>query len=214
MKVLITAGGTREPIDSVRSITNASTGATGAAIADAFARLGHSVLYLHSIGAVRPTQPCECMTFDTFEEFADLLEGAVRGFDPDLIVQAAAVSDYRVADRATHKLETQGDLTLRLSANPKLIDHLRAWSPRPTEVRIIGFKLVDGLDSASAEARARDTLKRAQVDAVVLNDKATFAWGQDHRFECVLARTSHVQSFAGRQALAQGLAILDWSTRI
>ena len=98
MRVLITSGGTREPIDGVRSITNFSSGTTGAALADAFADAGWDVTLLRARDARRPNRT-DRITEATFATVAELdaachdLLGAQRY---DAVVHAAAVSDFVV----------------------------------------------------------------------------------------------------------------------
>ena len=73
MKVLITAGATREPIDEVRFLSNVSTGATGAALAENFARRGHEVTLLRGAGAVAPAAISDLQTFSSAEDLRGCL---------------------------------------------------------------------------------------------------------------------------------------------
>ncbi|MDR3091063.1 MAG: hypothetical protein LBU36_02525 [Clostridiales bacterium] len=95
MNALVTSGGTIEPIDSVRGITNFSTGALGALIAENLTALGCSVLYVAPKTAAAPKQPCETLTVTD----AASVEAAIKARAPrmDIIIHAMAVSDYRVA---------------------------------------------------------------------------------------------------------------------
>lgn len=166
MRVLVTAGGTREPIDDVRVIANASTGRLGARIADAAAAAGHDVLLLHGVLAARPVSPqVRREAFDTSDELARLLERHVP--EVDAVVHAAAVSDY-VPVRAPGKLSSDlPELVLRLVRAPKLVDGLRTLRPGAL---LIGFKLTSGLDEAGMLAAAQALAARARLDAVVVND--------------------------------------------
>jgi len=183
MKVLITAGGTREPIDRVRSITNTSTGATGVALAAALAKLGHEIELLRSANAVIPPADLlkdvppasgtpEIGGYAPFTTTADLearLRKRLARGDIDVVIMAAAVADFRPAEPVFRKINSDTEeLTLRLIRVPKLLPQLRAMSPRP--LRVIGFKLtVDASDAERLAAVAAQSQSSA-VDAVVHND--------------------------------------------
>jgi phosphopantothenoylcysteine synthetase/decarboxylase len=189
MKVLITAGGTEEPIDGVRRLTNLSTGATGAALARHFATRGAEVLLLHAARAAVGDQACERELFTTFAELEAALRRllATRAFD--VVVHAAAVGDWAIAaveldgaardHRARGKLEGGHDLVLRLRPNPKLIDSLRTWSANPA-LTVVGFKLTDEPDPEARPEKARALLARGAADLVVHNDLSEIA-GSRHR---------------------------------
>lgn len=96
-KIVVTAGGTREPLDRVRVISNCSTGAMGAAIVDAFAGNGFEVVWIHGSGSIPPRAACAEIAVDTVAS----VEAALRNVcaDPAVkaVVHAMAVSDYRSA---------------------------------------------------------------------------------------------------------------------
>jgi len=171
VKLLITAGGTREPIDRVRAITNTSTGTTGVALAAALTSLGHSVELLRSAHSVAPllSPSIATQTFtDTASLEALLRERLGRG-DIDAVLMAAAVADFRPAEPLLGKIDSDADtLTLRLVRVPKLLPQLRGMSPRP--LRIIGFKLTVGANDAERLDAIATQFKNGTVDAVVHND--------------------------------------------
>jgi phosphopantothenoylcysteine decarboxylase/phosphopantothenate--cysteine ligase len=177
-RILVTAGGTREPIDSVRYIGNMSTGGTAAKLCDVLTRAGHQVLWLGAESAQRPSIPCEQVTYVSFKDLQSRLQERLSSQHWDAVIHAAAVSDYSVAAieqgetvlaAGQAKLASNAAMTLKLQPNPKLLDALRGWS-KNAAVRIIGFKLTDTPDARKrAEAVAR-LFERAGVDAVVHND--------------------------------------------
>jgi len=181
MNVLITAGGTREPIDRVRAITNTSTGATGTALATAISAFGHSVELLRSAHAVA-APPNLALASQTFTDTASLeaqLRGRLARGDIDAVLMAAAVADYRPAEPAQRKIDSEADeRTLRLIRVPKLLPQLRAMSPRP--LRIIGFKLTVGASNAERLAAVATQFETAHVDAVVHNDLSGIETAQAH----------------------------------
>jgi len=174
MRWVVTAGGTREPIDAVRVIANVSTGRLGAAVADAARAAGHEVMLLHADDAVTAATDIRRETFVTTADLQRLL--AEHAPAADVIVHAAAVADY-LPGELPGKLDSERDeLVLRLARAPKLIDALRGQCPHGM---LVGFKLTAGEDEAGRLAQARAQLERADLDAVVANDVSRIGWG-DH----------------------------------
>ena len=179
MKILITAGGTEEPVDGVRRLTNSSTGATGGMIARIFAEKGADVLLLHAERASLDSIGVEHDTFVTFADLENALRSHLGEVDWDAIIHLAAVSDYSVASidvdgrSVAHgnqgKIGSGHEVVIRLSPNPKLIDSLKTWS-RNKSIRVIGFKLTNEPDPALRTTRVRALLDRSAVDIVVHND--------------------------------------------
>ena len=180
LSVLITSGGTREPIDGVRSITNSSSGRTGSAIADAFSRRGHQVTFLGSKFSVQPSEPTEAsLAFESFSDLEAALTNQLKENKFDAVVHAAAVSDYRVAEIQTShgtatvngigKIESSDELTLKLVRTPKLIDQLRSIA-RNKKIAIVAFKLTNTLDNTAREKAVEKLQHQAAPDILVHND--------------------------------------------
>jgi len=174
MRVVVTAGGTRERIDDVRVIANLSTGRLGARIASLARASGHDVTLLRGAHSERPSGDVSCEAFDTSEELAALLRRHVPG--ADAVFHAAAVADY-LPESASGKLSSDMDeLVLRMRRAPKLIDGLRELAP---DALLVGFKLTSGLDEAGQLDVASRLRERARLDLVVVND-AGRTGEQDH----------------------------------
>lgn len=134
--VLITAGGTREPIDAVRFIGNASSGKMGAALAQAALDLGASVDVICGPGAVPMPAAAKCVAITTTN---DLLEKArLMAVDADIVVMAAAPADYRVVQplMGKHK-KSDGPPVLELIENPDVLRSL--VSDRRDGQLVVGF---------------------------------------------------------------------------
>lgn len=172
MKVLFTAGATREPIDAVRFVSNVSTGATGTALAGALAAAGHEVTYLHGEGACRPVaENVTCGVFGSTEHLAERLRAALAAHRFDAVVQAAAVADYRPETAHHGKLSSYADeVTLRLVPTPKLLPTIKSWADYP--LRVLGFKLTHGADQAARALAVGRIFAAGGVDAVIHNDLA------------------------------------------
>jgi len=181
MHILVTAGGTREPIDTVRYIGNLSSGRTASRLADELTAAGHRVTWLGAEDAIEPGLPCQMVRFSSYADLAAQLQTMLAATDFDVVVHAAAVSDFSVAavltpegdplDSGRGKLSSGSDLLLRLKPNPKLLDRLRDWSNNP-HVRVIGFKLTDTADLQERLEAVKKQFDASGVDAVVHNDLA------------------------------------------
>jgi phosphopantothenoylcysteine decarboxylase/phosphopantothenate--cysteine ligase len=162
-RVLVTAGGTREPLDPVRFLGNRSSGRMGVALADAALLRGAEVTTLLCNTAVRPSGG----TIVETPTAADLeREALARAGEADVVLMAAAVADYRPAEAADTKHARQGDWSLELVPTTDVLAAIGA-ARRPGQV-LVGFaaETGDGLD------RARAKRERKGVDLIVLNDVA------------------------------------------
>lgn len=189
-QILITAGGTREPIDSVRFIGNVSSGRTAAVLADDLCRTGHDVTWLGANDAVQPDLVAQMERYDSFADLKQQLQSLLGATSFDVVIHAAAVGDFSVAGIETGcgngkeetggKLSSGSNLVLRLKPNPKLLDRLKQWSVNPA-IRVIGFKLTDTMDAPQRLAAIQKQLDNPGVDAVVHNDLSDIS-ETDHLF--------------------------------
>ncbi|MEL7087236.1 MAG: phosphopantothenoylcysteine decarboxylase [Planctomycetota bacterium] len=168
MKVLITAGPTREPIDDVRFISNRSSGQIGLALADAADAAGHEVTLL--LGpVVAPATLADRITVRRFTTTADLEKLLTACFpNCDLLIMAAAVADYRVAKAIAGKTERQKALKIELEGTPDLVAGV-AQTKRDDQ-KIVAFALEE---PHQLEDRAVAKMKRKGVDAIVANPLVT-----------------------------------------
>ncbi len=180
LRVLVTSGGTAEPIDGVRVLSNTSTGRTGACIADLLAARGHDVLHLRARGSAAASAAGREETFSSFSDLDGALERILRAERFDAVIHAAAVSDYSVEAvevdgevRAPSfgKLESGAAPVLRLRPNPKLVDSLRARS-LSGDVRVVAFKLTQGADREGVRRAVAALFEHSGADIVVHNDLA------------------------------------------
>lgn len=206
LKILVTAGGTRMPLDAVRSIVNSSTGRTGADLAADLAALGHAVTLLTAVDAPHAEDLERLERYDDFDSFERSLRGLLAVETYDLLVQAAAVSDWRPmlspdGGALTGKLDAEGDtLTLRFARTPKLIASARAWSRNPA-LRIVAFKLTAGADDAERRRKVAQVLANDGVAAVVANDLRTWP-----RWEFWTDAERPPEVFDGREGIGGRLA--------
>jgi len=161
-RVVVTAGPTREAFDPIRFVSNASTGSTGIAIAHEAARRGANVTLLLGPTLLEPPAGVTTHRFTTAHELLDLaLAHSARA---DIVIAAAAVSDWRPESRADEKLKkTDEDLTVRMVRNP---DVLASIAKRHDDALLIGF----AAETSDHERNAREKLERKGLDAIVVND--------------------------------------------
>jgi phosphopantothenoylcysteine decarboxylase/phosphopantothenate--cysteine ligase len=162
-QVLVSAGGTREPLDAVRFLGNRSSGRMGVALADESRKRGADVTLLAANLSVPPPRGVEVVETPTA---AALLEAALARHDSDLVLMAAAVADYRPAESVDAK-RPKDDRTWRLELEPTA-DVLQSLGRRRTNGQVlVGFAAETG---PGGLARAREKLSRKGVDLVVYND--------------------------------------------
>jgi phosphopantothenoylcysteine decarboxylase/phosphopantothenate--cysteine ligase len=181
LKILITAGGTKENIDGIRYLSNLSTGKTGAAIAEYFSLHNHDVTLLHAIDSAVPQNNCEIITYFSFSELDDKLKLFLGKYKYDAVIHLAAVGDYSVDTLETNgelislplskKLDSENKLiTLHLKRNKKIISRLKSYS-KNKNILVVGFKLTNTLDLDQRSKSVQKLLKESGCSYVVQNDR-------------------------------------------
>jgi phosphopantothenoylcysteine decarboxylase / phosphopantothenate---cysteine ligase len=164
-RVLVSAGGTREPLDAVRFLGNRSSGRMGVALAEEARKRGASVTLLAANLAVPPPRGIEVVETPTA---AAMLEEVLARADADLVLMAAAVADYRPAEPAGEK-RPKDERAWQVTLEPTT-DVLRTLGEQRTNGQVlIGFAAEHGDQGLS---RAREKLKQKCIDLVVYNDVA------------------------------------------
>ncbi len=166
VRVLVTAGGTREPIDSVRYVGNRSSGRMGFALAEQAARRGAVV----TVVAANVALPAPAgVTVVPVETAAELADACAEAFPQcDVLLMSAAVADFRPAAPADTKLKKDAadtPDTIALERTPDVLSGLAAG--RRADQTIVGFAAEHG---EGALAYAREKLDRKRLDAIVVND--------------------------------------------
>ncbi|HNW34779.1 MAG TPA: phosphopantothenoylcysteine decarboxylase [Candidatus Ozemobacteraceae bacterium] len=211
-KIIVTAGGTREPLDRVRSITNSSTGRMGAALVDAFAERGFDVLWIHGPGSERPRAACVERPVDTVASVETALKAACADPSVVAVVHAMAVSDYRPVRPLTARdlllyiagAVDEADIERRLARlaeeAPPLPGKLpsdKPWLP----LLVPTIKLLDHLRSWAANPRlvlVSFKLTVGQTEARLLE----IAQKQLNRTMSDLVVANDLEMFEGREHLA------------
>ena len=212
MKILITSGGTKIPIDRVRSITNMSKGTFGSRIADAFYTkllndqvmnrdFNHKITFFMAKGSKRPMRQnidneyfdsgadiMKYVEYSTFDEYKAGIEKLLSEEKFDIIVVAAAVSDYGVANYYDGKYRSrEDDMCIKLVKLPKILPIMRKLAP---DAVICGFKLL--VDSTTDELlnAMKNQIVESDVDLVIGNDLRDIK--NDDHILTVMSKYNHV----------------------
>jgi phosphopantothenoylcysteine decarboxylase/phosphopantothenate--cysteine ligase len=204
LRVLVSAGGTREPIDPVRFIGNRSSGRMGLALAERAARRGAEVTLVAANVSLPTPAGVRRVDVETAAELADALG---REFDSaDVLVMAAAPADFRPKRAAGEKIhrEGSGGLELDLEATDDILATLGALKRDGQTVVGFAAETESGLD------RAREKLQRKRADVIVLNDVSRPGIGfesPENEIVIVEASGEHHIPLASKEGIAD--AILD-----
>lgn len=223
-RILITGGGTAVAIDPVRSITNHSTGRFAASLAKAALLAGCEVFYLVSHNGLSPfSTVLNCVShsgaenlkilqdltlffeeygafyheirYQSFEEYKHLLKNIISSEKLDMVMLAAAVSDYLVSDYSGQKIRSTANLNIQLKPAPKLIEAIKKWCP---SLFLVGFKLL--IDACDEEliAVAREGFVKHQADLIIANNLISIQQG---KHEVILIDSQGgTQKYAAHQA--------------
>jgi len=165
MRILITAGPTREPIDPVRYIGNRSSGKMGAALVEAALKAGHQVTMV--LGPVAAAMPAGAKRIDV-ETAGQMMAAVIAQFpEHDLLIMAAAVADFRPKNAANRKIGRGGTLTIECEATEDIA--AAASDIKTPRQRTVGFSL----EARGDITRAREKLRRKNLDLIVYNPTDT-----------------------------------------
>ena len=217
MKILVTSGGTSEAIDSVRSITNHSSGRLGKVITETLLEAGHQVCLITTSQAVKPSAH-QGLTIIEIKNTADLLQTMKDTImDYQVLIHSMAVSDYtpvymagfdevqasqdltEFLDRKNQetKISSKDDVqVLFLKKNPKIISLVKEWNPN---IHLIGFKLLVDVSREYLIQIARESLEKNQADLIVAND-LTQINGEQHK--AYLVEKTSFQTATSKQEIA------------
>ena len=217
MKILVTSGGTSEAIDSVRSITNHSTGRLGRIITETLLAAGHEVCLITTKRAVKP-EAHPHLTIREIKNTNDLLvvmQELVK--DYQVLVHSMAVSDYTPVYmtgleevQASSNLEeflnkqnkeskissTDEVQVLFLKKTPKIISLVKEWNPA---IHLIGFKLLVDVSEDYLIEIARQSLIKNRADLIIANDLTQISANQ-HR--AIFVEKEHLQTVQTKEEIA------------
>lgn len=215
VSALVVAGGTREPIDDVRIVTNLSKGNFGLAICKALSRRGASVALAASTGVEEHLSPARgadarygwLVRFSTFADLDRVLRAEAKRYELEsvgspIVFMAAAVSDFSPKPSEGKISSDQDEITLTMRRNPKLIAGFRELFGRGAF--LVGFKLTSGLPREAMIAKARKQLKDCRLNLVVANDGRRIGGGR-HPVTLVTPEGGAIDLDGTRQEVADAL---------
>ncbi|XGC80559.1 bifunctional phosphopantothenoylcysteine decarboxylase/phosphopantothenate--cysteine ligase CoaBC [Bdellovibrio bacteriovorus] len=180
IKVLVTAGGTQEPIDTVRTITNLSSGRTGIKLAEYLTQMGFDVTLLQAHGSKKTSNVTRSDVFVSFDSLNAKMKHYLQSEDFTHVIHAAAVSDYsveyiEVAGEKHRPLEVKkvssdaDSMSIHLKRNPKIVDHLKEYS-KNKDLQVIAFKLTSHATLEQKLMAVKKLFSNSHADLVVHND--------------------------------------------
>ncbi|MDG0815229.1 bifunctional phosphopantothenoylcysteine decarboxylase/phosphopantothenate--cysteine ligase CoaBC [Bdellovibrio svalbardensis] len=180
IKVLVTAGGTQEPIDTVRVISNLSSGRTGIALAEYLTQMGFDVTLLQAHSSPKAEHISHRDVFVSFASLDEKLKHYLSTESFSHVIHAAAVSDYSVSDieidgqkyRPLEMKKVSSDsetMTIHLQRNHKIVDRLKDYS-KNKDLKVIAFKLTSHANEEQKRAAVEKLFKGSHADYVVHND--------------------------------------------
>ena len=201
---VVTTGGTAEPIDDVRYVTNFSTGKFGHAIAKVLADLGYTVNLLTARSSMWLSDH-PGVTKTPFTSAKSLQDLVLQFEEPAIIMMAAAVSDYTTIPIEGKISSNQEELVIRMERTPKILPLLRnRFGP---DTFIVGFKLLSGVSREELIRVAQKQLRDNNLDLVVANDLQHLKDGM-HPLIVITPEGSIIDFSDTREVVAQQLAKL------
>jgi phosphopantothenate-cysteine ligase len=222
--ILVTSGGTKENIDSVRVITNTSTGKLGARIADEFTKRGAQVSYLFAEDAAQPVESvARLLKIRSSEQFTSEFENSLRTHRFDCVIHAMAVSDFTPTATVTleefanadhniagfqnrskpFKISSDADdIVIFLHRTKKAISMIKDIQP---STLLVGFKLLAGASEEELFKAGLDQIKNNGCDLVLLNDITGIA-DESHHQAFLMNRKKILRSADTKHGIAQMIA--------
>lgn len=202
LRVVVTAGGTREPIDPVRFIGNRSSGKQGYALAAAAAQRGAKVLLIAANTTLATPPGVSLERVETTSQLEGAVNAAARQTGCDAVVMAAAVADYRPARVAATKMKKDPSkddgLRIELVRNPDILAGLVQDRGSATQPMLVGFAAETGDDDGDVLAHAQAKLARKGCDILIANDVSGGAtFGADESTIHVLSAGSNAVHTVG-----------------
>ena len=164
-KVLISLGGTFEPLDSVRGITNRSSGKMGLALAKQAYILGADVTLIAAHVSVDISPLFNVIHVVTSKEMAKVTFDLVKDFD--IFISTAAISDFEVVGRKNKKISSDSSLSISLKPTIKIIRNIKKINP---DIFLVGFKAEFNITREEIIYCARKQINDAGTDIVIAND--------------------------------------------
>ena len=209
-KVLITGGPTREYLDPARCLTNPSSGLTACLLAGEAHRLGAEVELIYGPGSVQPPGWVPVRRVDTGEQMLQGVRDAVQEREPDIVVSAAAVSDFAPAHSSEEKRATSlGEFELLLKPTPKIIDWIRRHVP---QALLVAFKAASSRNDEQLLSAIQPYLAEDRADLVVGNSVVQEGQGFESSTNRYLVCTKNSEPIVLEKQSKARLSVMLWES--
>ncbi len=201
-KILISLGGTYEPIDSVRGITNKSSGKMGLALArEAYIRGADLTLVVANVSVEIPSV-FDVVRVETGKQMNDAVLRLVPHFD--IFISAAAVSDFEFKKQSNKKIDSSSSLFLNLKPATKIIRRIKQINP---DIFLVGFKAEFNISKSEIIECARRQIEDAGTDLVVANDisKESCKFGSDNNEVLIVDKEVLTVPLASKNEIAKSI---------
>ena len=165
-KVLLTVGPTIEHIDPVRAITNTSSGKTGMLLATELILAGAKVTIIYGPGTQIPPKHAKVINVKSSSQMHKALKMQLKT-KLDIVIMAAAVSDYTVKKYSKSKLDSKKTMTIQLEKTPKIIDQIKKYQKN---ILLVGFKAEADMSQSALVRLARKKMVQCDADLIIAND--------------------------------------------
>jgi phosphopantothenoylcysteine synthetase/decarboxylase len=213
--ILVTSGGTREYLDDVRVVTNISTGALGAIIAEELYHHGARVYYVHGISARMPVLDegfsdgvFYSYSIKTCEDLHFNMKALISVGKMDAVIHSAAVSDFTFKRDGATKISSDSAEDLveyirrTITKTPKIIQEIKEWCP---ETVLVGFKFTVGKTYEELIDIALESARKSKCDAVFANDKTSMSMSKKHVGVLLNMLTGIRKDVVGKHAIAASI---------
>ena len=207
-KVLITAGGTIERIDAVRSIHNTASGKLASIIADELINMQYDITYVHAKGAILPKHKCKTIEIIGVKDLEKEISILLKENDFDLIIHSMAVSDFylkkisqnnRSLDIGQGKISSDYPVDLHLVPAPKVINIFKQES----DACLFGFKLLSNASDEELFAAAYRQIETAGSDFVIANYKEKVSSVNHEAY--LISQDGVLETYKTKEEIAKGI---------
>ena len=174
-RIIVTAGGTIEEIDPVRVITNKSSGKMGIYIAEEAAKMGADVTLIRGNTDIEPVGKIKDIRVGSVNDMYGAIKNNVK--KNDVMIHAAAVSDFSLKEKKDKKIKSGKELHLELIPTTKILENIKKIS---NKIKLVGFKAEYKVSEKELIDSAKNILKKANADFVVANDVGKGVFGSEY----------------------------------
>jgi phosphopantothenoylcysteine decarboxylase / phosphopantothenate---cysteine ligase len=195
-KILITAGPTTEPIDTVRVLTNQSSGKTGVLLAREMISAGAKVTLVYGPGTEKPPKGAKTIPVKTVRQMFDAVKKELQAKKFDIAILSAAPADYTTIPVKSKIKSDKASITIKLQRAPKIIDNIKKIQK---DIFLVGFKAETNISRKKLVEQAKKKLRESQSDIIVANDIGTKYQKNRELNEVIIVDKSGKTASSGRK---------------